>query len=191
MPFLLVVNFVLPFGNLLAYHYRPDGTNGGPINVEREGSVPAERLWRKFLEGDKAYRDKRLKFVPRMVEAPWMVKKMVGSAPALIAQKLPTTYYGSIEENYLEISLDVTAGPAIANTIATTVAGKSDAVTVDLAFLIEGLVDDEELPEQILALYRLHHVNMKKTLKTEEKWAEEIKERQLLRMPDNDGVEML
>lgn len=191
-PFLLVVNFVLPFGNLLAYHYRPDGTNGGPINVEREGSVPAERLWRKFLEGDKAYRDKRLKFVPRMVEAPWMVKKMVGSAPALIAQKLPTTYYGSMEENYLEISLDVTAGPAIANTIATTVAGKSDAVTVDLAFLIEGLVDDEELPEQILALYRLHHVNMKKTLKTEEKWAEEIKERQLLRMPDNDGgVEML
>ena len=191
VPFLLVVNFVLPFGNLLAYHYRPDGTNGGPINVEREGSVPAERLWRKFLEGDKAYRDKRLKFVPRMVEAPWMVKKMVGSAPALIAQKLPTTYYGSMEENYLEISLDVTAGPAIANTIATTVAGKSDAVTVDLAFLIEGLVDDEELPEQILALYRLHHVNMKKTLKTEEKWAEEIKERQLLRMPDNDGVEML
>lgn len=191
VPFLLVINFVLPFGNLLAYHYRPDGTNGGPINVERQGSVPAERLWRKFLEGDKAYRDKRLKFVPRMVEAPWMVKKMVGSAPALIAQKLPTTYYGSIQENYLEISLDVTAGPAIANTIATTVAGKSDAVTVDLAFLIEGLVDDEELPEQILALYRLHHVNMKKTLNTEKKWAEEIKERQLLRMPDNDGVEML
>ena len=191
VPFLLVVNFVLPFGNLLAYHYRPDGTNGGPVNVEREGSVPAERLWRKFLEGDKSYRDKRLKFVPRMVEAPWMVKKMVGSAPALIAQKLPTTYYGSIEENYLEISLDVTAGPAIANTIATTVAGKSDAVTVDLAFLIEGLVDDEELPEQVLALYRLHHVNMKKTLNTEKKWAEEIKERQVLRMPDNDGVEML
>lgn len=191
VPFLLVVNFVLPFGNLLAYHYRPDGTNGGPINVEREGSVPAERLWRKFLEGDKAYRDKRLKFVPRMVEAPWVVKKMVGSAPALIAQKLPTTYYGSMEENYLEISLDVTAGPAIANTIATTVAGKSDAVTVDLAFLIEGLVDEEELPEQILALYRLHHVNMKKTLNTEKKWAEEIKERQLLRVPDNDGVEML
>ena len=183
VPFLLVVNFVLPFGNLLAYHYRPDGTNGGAINTEREASAPSERLWRSFLEGDKAYRDQRLKFIPRMVEGPYLVKKMVGSAPALIAQRLPTTYYGSVEEGYLEICLDVTAGPAIANTIATTVAGKSDVVTVDLAFLIEGLVDEEELPEQLLALYRLHHVNMKKTLNTEAKWAKEIKERTMLRKP--------
>jgi len=189
-PFLLVLNFVLPWGNVMAYMYRPDGTDGGPFNEELEESVAAERLWRMFLEGDDAYRNRRLKFIPRLVEAPWLVKKMVGTAPALIAQKLPVSYYGSVEENYFEISLDVTAGPQIANTIATTVASKSDVVTVDLAFLIEGLVDEKELPEQLLTVYRLHHVNMKKTM-SEAQWLDEIKQRQTLRQDDVDGVELL
>ena len=34
-----------------------------------------------------------------------MVKKMVGSNPALIGQKLPVSYRGSIEENYLELAV--------------------------------------------------------------------------------------
>ena len=70
-----------------------------------------------------------------------MIKKMVGSTPALIGTKLPVTYNGSIEENYLEIKLDVTKGPAFGNSVANTVVGKSDVVTVDLGFVIEGNED--------------------------------------------------
>ena len=104
------------------------------------------------------YRNQRLKLIPRVVDGPWMVKKMVGSTPALIGTKLPVTYNGSLSENYLEICLDVTKGPAFGNTVANTVVGKADLVTVDLGFVIEGQEEDGHLPEQMLGLFRLHHL---------------------------------
>ena len=67
-----------------------------------------------------------------------MVKKMVGSTPAILGSKLPVTYRGSVDENRLEIDLDVTSGPAFGNSIANTVVGKADGVTVDLGFVVEG-----------------------------------------------------
>jgi len=191
-PFLFVVNFVLPWGHLAAYFYRPDGDGGGPFRAGAEaedslggegggdlGRAPAERLWRRFVDGDDEYRNQRLKFIPTIVEGPWIVKKCVGGNPALIGQKLPTSYHRSVEGNYLEVCLDVTRGPQIGNTIATTVAGKSDLVTVDLAFLLEGLGEDE-LPEQVLAAYRLHHLDLK-TAYTEAEWMEEVRRRQSAR----------
>lgn len=41
---------------------------------------------------------------------------MVGSTPCLIGTKVPVSYNGSKEENYLEITIDVTKGPAFGNT---------------------------------------------------------------------------
>jgi len=87
---------------------------------------------------------------------------MVGTTPALIGTKLPVTYGGSIEDNYLEITMDVTKGPAFGNTVATTAVSKADLVTVDLGFVIEGEEDNSTLPEQMLSLIRLHHLEMKK-----------------------------
>lgn len=89
-----------------------------------------------------------------------MIKKMVGSTPALIGTKIPVSYNGSISDNYLEICVDVTKGPAFGNSVANTVVSKADAVTVDLGFVIEGQ-SDGTLPEQMLGLFRLHHLNMK------------------------------
>lgn len=74
-----------------------------------------------------------------------MVKKMVGSTPALIGTKLPLHYRGSTLENYLEIGFDVTKGPAFGNSVANTVVGKADVVTVDLGFVIEGQ-ENKHLP---------------------------------------------
>lgn len=97
---------------------------------------------------------------------------MVGSTPALIGTKLPVTYRGSIEENFLEITMDVTKGPAFGNTVANTVVGKADMVTVDLGFVIEGQ-EESFLPEQMLSLIRLHHLEMKKA-STIEEWRGEV-----------------
>ena len=107
------------------------------------------------------YRNERLKLIPRVCAGPWMVKKMVGTTPALLGTKLPVQYRGSIEENYLEITLNVTQGPAFGNSVANTVVGKADVVTVDLGFVIEGTEEDGHLPEQMLGLVRLHHLSMK------------------------------
>ena len=43
--------------------------------------------------------------------------------------------------------------------IANSVMGRSDLLTVDLAFLVEGQTE-EELPESLLAVVRLHHLKM-------------------------------
>jgi hypothetical protein len=105
---------------------------------------------------------------------------MVGSTPALIGTKLPVSYRGSIEENFLEIILDVTRGPAFGNSVATTVVGKADMVTVDLGFVIEGQEEDGTLPEQMLSLVRFHHLDMKKSF-TISQWRVEVERRHKMR----------
>jgi hypothetical protein len=92
-----------------------------------------------------------------------MLKKMIGNKPAIIGEKLPVSYHGSVDENYLEIVLDVTQGTAMANSICNACKGASDALSVDLAFVIEGR-SEEALPEQILAAFRLHHISMKQSI---------------------------
>ena len=44
----LVINFVVPWGNLVAYFYRPDGTRSGAFNESRD-DIPSERVWMTFL----------------------------------------------------------------------------------------------------------------------------------------------
>ncbi len=79
----------------------------------------------------------------------------------MIGQKIPTQYFGSIEEGYLEICMDVTKGGKMANSICSAVASKASAVSIDLAFLLQGSTH-KELPEQLLTTLRLHHVSLKK-----------------------------
>jgi hypothetical protein len=119
------------------------------------------------------YRNERLKLIPRVCAGPWVVKKVVGSTPALIGTKLPVSYRGSVSDNYLEIILDVTKGPALGNSVANTVVGKADAVTVDLGFVIEGKGEDGHLPEQMLGLIRFHHLNMAKA-PTRSQWNQHV-----------------
>lgn len=81
----------------------------------------------------------------------------------MIGQKIPTSYYGSLDEGYLEICMNVTKGGKMANSICSAVASKASIITIDLAFLLQGSNDDE-LPEQLLSVFRLHHVRLKKTV---------------------------
>jgi len=73
-PFLLVINFVLPWGNFLMYMYRPDGDQGGPFNDSRRNEA-AEKSWKDFLTGSEEYRNERLKLIPGLIAGPYLVKK--------------------------------------------------------------------------------------------------------------------
>ena len=73
--------------------------------------------------------------------------------------------------------MDVTKGPAFGNTVANTVVGKADMVTVDLGFVIEGQANSSTLPEQMLSLIRLHHLEMNKACNIDT-WIEEVNKRQ-------------
>lgn len=149
--FLLMFNFVLPWGNLVIHTMRDqDSSEGG-----------AAALWERFLDGSESYRMERLKMLPAVKKGPYLVKKLVGQKPVIIANKIPVAFSGSRELNYLEISLDVSKGGAFANSIAHSVMGKADLLEVDLAFVIEAK-EVSELPEQILAVVRLHKLDMRK-----------------------------
>jgi hypothetical protein len=160
-PFLLVVNFVVPWGNLIGYFYRPDGEHGRPYNTSRKG-VKSEKLWDQFIAGDAMYRNRVLKFIPHVVEGPWALKKLVGTQPAMIGHKIPTSYFGSLNDGYLEICIDITKGGKMANNICSAVASKASLVSIDLAFLLQG-DSTQNLPEQILSVMRLHHLRLKKS----------------------------
>jgi hypothetical protein len=101
-----------------------------------------------------------------------MIKKLVGSTPALIGTKVPVSYRGSIAQNYLEIIINVSKGPSLGNNICNTVVGKADVVTVDLGFVIEAQ-EDKHLPEHMLGVVRLHHLNMK-SAPTHSQWNQRV-----------------
>ena len=122
------------------------------------------------------YRNKKLKLIPRATVAPWVVKKMVGSTPVLLGTKLPVSYRGSLREHFLEITADVARGPAFAHSIASTVAGRAEAVTVDLGLVLEGEEGDGHLPEQLLGLVRVHHHDTRRA-PTRARWERELAQR--------------
>lgn len=171
-PFLLVINFVLPWGNFLMYMYRPDGDQSGPFNNSK-GNEASEKSWRDFLTGSDEYKDAKFKLIPSLIAGPYLVKKMVGSKPAIIGQKLSTSYFGSIEENYVEICLDVTRGSKLANSISNSVCGHANQVTVDLGFTIESN-DVRTLPEQLICAIRLHHISLKKNTISLNHWESSV-----------------
>ena len=47
----IIINFVVPWGNFVCYFYRPDGSNGGALDM-RKSNFPSEKLLKEFLEGD-------------------------------------------------------------------------------------------------------------------------------------------
>ena len=118
------------------------------------------------------YRNKHFKIIPRVCSGPWVVKKLVGSTPALIGTKVPVSYRSSTAENYLKIIIDVAKGPALGNNICNLVVGKADVVTVNLGFVIEAR-EDEHLPEHMIGVVRLHHLNMK-SAPTHSQWNQRV-----------------
>jgi len=143
-----VVNFLMPWGNLVSYYKMPDS-----------GSIPGGlgKVWDKFVKGDQKYRDARLKILPVVVEGPWICQKAIGpgNAPAVIGKALPVHYYST--DNYFEVDFVVMAS-SVARGILSIVKSHTKSITIDLAFIIEGSEPDQ-LPENVLAAFRLHNLD--------------------------------
>ena len=138
------------------------------LNFVAYFEVPQERpdhwsdnfaeLLRRFLseEEDDAFRTCRFKLIPRIVKGSWVVKKGVGSKPAIVGNKLTQTYCRG--ENYFEIDVDVNS-TSVGVGIFKLVAGYVKNLILDLCFVIQGNGGDE-LPEHILGGARLSHVDL-------------------------------
>ncbi len=151
-----LVNFLLPFGNLVAYFEIP------PLS-----SFPQKlrTVWTKFLKGDQQYRDARLKLLPVVVDGPWIVKTAVGpgKSPALLGKAIPLQYFfrdpdGKNRKGIYEVDVIITAS-TIAKGILSVVKSQTKTVSIAFAFIIEA-VDQSELPETVLCSFQVHSLHL-------------------------------
>lgn len=116
-------------------------------------------LFDESLESDHL-RDQRFKLIPRVIEGPWVVKKAVGSKPALIGTKLKQRYFfsaNSLQYTYQEVDVDI-GSSIVAWKCTMTAAGYARLLVCSLSFVVEGRTE-EELPEEVIAAMRCTHLN--------------------------------
>ena len=150
-----IVNFLLPFGNFVAYFTVPSLEEMPPTIA---------RSWSKFVKGDQQYRDGKLKLLPVVVDGPWIVRKAVGpgTSPAMLGRDLPLQYYftepTATKKGIYEVDILISAS-RIARGILNVVKGHTKALTIAFAFIIEA--DNEaELPETVLCAFQVHSLHL-------------------------------
>lgn len=113
--------------------------------------TPEGSLVDRFLKGDDAFRNSRLKLIANIVEGPWIVRAAVGEqAICLLGRAISCNYI--IGENFIEVDIDI-GSSMVASAILHLAFGYVTTLTVDLAFLIESQTQSE-LPERLLGAVR-------------------------------------
>ena len=121
----------------------------------------------KSAEEALAWKASRIKMIPHIEEGGFVVKKVVGSRPALIGKdaQLTKVYSG---ENYVEVDMDISSN-YMAGKILSVCQGAAASLVVDLGFVVEArpCTDDGdgsqlegELPERLLCAFRMHRMQM-------------------------------
>jgi hypothetical protein len=149
-PFIFMVNILLPGPPPYhaVYYYAVDDMS----TLDGTDGTGSSRLCQKFLFGDSdEFRDKTFKLIPQIVEGNFMVRKAVGSTPAIMGTKLHQTYVRS--SRYLEVILNC-GSSAVATGVIRLSLGYAKTLVVDMGFLLEA--DEEEyLPERIFGCVRM------------------------------------
>jgi len=122
-----------------------------------EEDTPLSRVLKPFFFGsDDGYRDLRFKLIPKIVEGNWVVRKSVGSTPAILGTKLKQTYHRGT--NYFELDVNI-ASSSVAAGVVRLAAGYAKTLVVDLALVIQGETEDE-LPERVVAGWRINNMDL-------------------------------
>lgn len=167
-PFIFCVNIVVPGSpsyHALFYYAVDDIALISPQALDPESNVISPnpeftKLAAKFFFGpsDK-FRDKTFKLIPRIAKGNFVVKKAVGTKPALLGTKVKQHYVQA--ERYFELIVDI-GSDSIAKNVVGLSRGYAETLVVDMGFLLEGKTP-ETLPEQIMGTVRLSNLSFKKT----------------------------
>ena len=154
MPaFVFMVNIVLPGPPFYhaVYYYAVDDMS----IIDGSNGTASSRLCQRFLFGNSDdFRDRTFKLIPQIVEGNFMVRKAVGSTPAIMGTKLQQLYVRS--DRYMEVILNC-GSSAVATGVIRLSLGYAKTLVVDMGFLLEG-DEDEYLPERIFGCARMKHV---------------------------------
>ena len=113
-----------------------------------------------MLKDDAEFID-RLKLIPRIIQAPWIVKKSARQVPILVGRHLKTTSYKAnpTPKGFISkiIDINIAKSGKIASAAARLCSSYKKLLTIELAFLIEGR-DHETLPEEVIGALRFTKV---------------------------------
>jgi len=117
---------------------------------------PADLMLDRFLNGSDAFRNARFKLIPSVERGSWLVKKAVGSRPAILGKALKQRFHAS--KGLFEVAIDCNSSPA-AGRVVSLVKSYAKSLVVDLAFVVEAKTT-EELPERVIGCGRLSHIDL-------------------------------
>ena len=133
--------------------------------IDGTSNTPESKLLHKFFFGDDdEYRDSTFKLLPRIASGNVLVKKAVGSKPAIMGRKLRQSYVRDPSGRFMEVIVDVNSS-AVATKIVRLSLSYAKTLVVDMAFMLEG-TEVEVLPERVLGTLRLKNVDFRNSLRT-------------------------
>ena len=86
----------------------------------------------------------------KIIEGNFIVRRAVGSTPAILGTKLKQSYRRT--DRYLELIVDVGSSSVAAGVVRLSI-GYARTLVVDLCFLLEGKTE-ETLPEKVFGMAR-------------------------------------
>mmetsp|Transcript_3916 Transcript_3916/g.7940 ORF Transcript_3916/g.7940 Transcript_3916/m.7940 type:complete len:1021 (-) Transcript_3916:198-3260(-) len=150
--FIFVVNIVIPAAQCFhaVFYYAVDDMS----TIDGSDGTPSSRLCQKFIFGDSdEFRDQTFKLIPRVVEGNFLVRKAVGSTPAIMGTRLKQYYVRT--DRFMEIVLDCGSSQVAEGVIKLSL-GYAKTLVVDMGFLLEA-TEEEHLPERILGCVRVKY----------------------------------
>lgn len=159
-PFVFLVNIILPGPPCYhaAYYYAIDDMS----SIDGSDGTPSSKLFQKFIFGDDDdFRDRTFKLIPTIVEGNFVVRKAVGSTPAIMGTKLKQ-YYIKTERSF-EVVLDC-GSSSVATGVIRLCLGYAKTLVVDMGFLLEGN-DESTLPERIFGCARMKQLDFGEPLR--------------------------
>lgn len=163
--FVFAVNLCIPAERIYhaVFYY---GIDKATMNEIKQGGSAFGRLMKKFIFGESDdFRNKSFKLIPRIVQGNYMVRKGVGTKPAILGKKIKQSYVlggGSSETDprHFEIIVDI-ASDGVAKQITKLCLGFCTSIVVEMMFALEGS-DEFTLPERIFGGAALKNVDFAK-----------------------------
>ena len=110
-PYVFVVNIAMPPYHMVFYYAVDDKSK-----IDGTDGTPSSKLCQEFFfGGDDEFRHNTFKLIPCVIEGNFMVRKAVGSTPAIMGNKIKQTYIKG--DRYFEIMIDTASSSVGAGVI--------------------------------------------------------------------------
>ena len=166
---------MLPNGNLVCYLQMPDlFEDWDNIPEEREDDPPDVKALKRFFAGDLEYQRERLKIVPVVVKAPYVVKMVAPNSCEMIlhtprhpvtikkVHKSEDPFTGKKSEALMEVDIDFYTNAAFGR-IINIVFPHLGSITIDVALVIQAPCDAQgnaaAEPSACLGVWRIDKVD--------------------------------